>query len=64
MKKICVYKLLVRHRFFYNATSIYFFKKLQTDIDGARKLGFERMTPIRKGGEKTEVTVTRVQPNS
>ena len=28
-------------------------------VNGARKLRFERMTPIRKGREKTEVTATR-----
>ena len=36
-----------------------FFIYFQTAIDGARKVRFERMTPIRKGGEKTEVTVSR-----
>ena len=41
-----------------------FFIYFQTSINGARKLRFERMTPIRKGREKTEVTATRVQPGS
>ena len=31
-----------------------FFIYFQTAIDGARKVRFERMTPIRKGGEKTD----------
>ena len=30
----------------------------QTVIDGARKVRFERMTPIRKGREKTEVAMS------
>ena len=29
-------------------------------VNGARKLRFERMTPIRKAREKTEVTAIRV----
>ena len=36
-----------------------FFIYFQTSINGARKLRFERMTPIRKGREKTGVTETR-----
>ena len=39
-----------------------FFIYFQTSINGARKVRFERMTPIRKGREKMGVTETRAQP--
>ena len=41
-----------------------FFIYFQTAIDGARKVRFERMTPIRKGGENTKVTVSGHGPGN